>query len=98
MLQIDIMILMGMVKLSQGSQKSKFVMSLQYLKKKARDKFNFLHGDKHQRFLQVGNIFLIESKDIATAFVFYCDAKHSDILRGSSQVRYNLFSGSCGQK
>ena len=33
-LQIDTMILMGMVKQSQSSQNSKFAMSLQYLKKK----------------------------------------------------------------
>ena len=36
-------------------------------------------------------------KSVATAFVFYCDAKHSDTLLGSSQVCY-LFSGGCGQK
>ena len=29
----------------------------------------------------------IKRKSIATAFVFYCDAKHSDTLRGSSHVR-----------
>ena len=28
-------------------------MSLQYLKKKVRDKVEFLHVDKHQSFLQV---------------------------------------------
>ena len=28
-------------------------MSLQYLKKEVRDEVNFLHADKHQRFLQV---------------------------------------------
>ena len=53
MLQIDTMILMGMVKHSQNSQKSKFVMSLQYLKKEVRDEVDFLHADKHQSFLQV---------------------------------------------
>ena len=72
MLQIDTRILMGMVKHSQGPQKNKFLMSLQYLKKK--------------------------KKNIATVFVCYCDAKQSDILRGSSQVHCNLFLGSCGQK
>ena len=36
-------------------------------------------------------------KRVATAFVFYCDAKHSDTLLGSSHVCY-LFSGGCGQK
>ena len=37
-------------------------------------------------------------KSIATAFVFYCDAKHSDTLLGSSHVCCYLFLGSCGQK
>ena len=46
------MIFMGMVKDSQNSQKSKFVMSLQYLKKEVRDEVDFLHADKHQSFLQ----------------------------------------------
>ena len=31
-------------------------------------------------------------KSVATAFVFYCDAKHSDILRGSSHVLCYLLS------
>ena len=44
---------MGIVKHSQNSQKSKFVMSLQYLKKKVRDEVDFQHADKHQSFLQV---------------------------------------------
>ena len=37
-------------------------------------------------------------KSNATAFVFYCDAKHSDTLLGSSHVCCYLFLGSCGQK
>ena len=45
---------MGMVKHSQNSQNSKFAMSLQYLKKEVRNEVDFLHGDKHQSFLQVG--------------------------------------------
>ena len=52
LLQIDTMILVGMVKHSQSSQNSKFAMSLQYLKKEVRDEVNFLHVDKHQSFLQ----------------------------------------------
>ena len=44
---------MGMVKHSQSSQNSKFAMSLQYLKKEVRDEVDFLHADKHQRFLQI---------------------------------------------
>ena len=31
-----------------------------------------------------------KEKGFATAFVFYCDAKHLDILRGSSHVRCYL--------
>ena len=50
LLQIDTMILVGMVKHSQSSQNSKFAMSLQYLKKEVRDEVNFLHVNKHQKF------------------------------------------------
>ena len=37
-------------------------------------------------------------KSIATAFVFYCDAKHSDTSWGSSHLCCCLFLGGCGQK
>ena len=47
------MILMAMVRHSQSSPKSNFVMSLQYLRKEVRDEVDFLHADKHQSFLQV---------------------------------------------
>ena len=47
LLQIDTMILMGIIKHSQSSQNSKFTMSLQYLKKEVRDEVDFLHVDKH---------------------------------------------------
>ena len=40
-LQIDTMILIGIVKCSQSSQISKFTMSLQYLKKQVRDEADF---------------------------------------------------------
>ena len=43
MLQVDTMVLMGMVKHSQVP-KSKYVMSLQYLKNKVRDEVDFLHA------------------------------------------------------
>ena len=36
-------------------------------------------------------------KSIATAFVFYCDARYSDTLLGSSHVFRYLFLGRCGQ-
>ena len=52
-LQIDSMILTGMVKDSQSSQNSKFAMSLQYLKKEVKDEVDFLHADKHQSFRKV---------------------------------------------
>ena len=42
-LQIDTMILMGMIKFAQRSQNSKFAMSLPYLKKEVRDEVDFLH-------------------------------------------------------
>ena len=50
--QIDTMALMGMVKPSQSSKKSKFVVSFNISKNKV-DKFDFLHAGKHQSFLQV---------------------------------------------
>ena len=46
LLQVDVMILMGMVKHSQSSQNSKFAISLQYLKKEVRDEVDFFHADK----------------------------------------------------
>ena len=48
LLQIDSMILMGMVKHPQSPQNSKFAMSLQYLKKEVKDEVGILHADKHQ--------------------------------------------------
>ena len=44
---------MGIVKLSQSFQYSKFAMSLQYLKKEVRDEVDFLDVDKHQSLLQI---------------------------------------------
>ena len=41
LLQIDTMILIGIVKHSQNSQNIKFTLSLQYLKKEVRDKVEF---------------------------------------------------------
>ena len=43
LLQIDAIILLEMVKYFQSSQNSKFAVSLQYLKKEARDEVDFLH-------------------------------------------------------
>ena len=53
LLEIDTIILTGMVKHSQSFQNSKFGMDLQYFKKEVRDEIGFLHADKHQSFLQV---------------------------------------------
>ena len=61
MLQIDTIILKGMVKNSQSFQESKFAMSLQYLKKEVRDEVDFFHADKHQSFLQAGIIILVDT-------------------------------------
>ena len=41
LLQIDTIILIGIVKDSQRSQNSKFTMSLQYFKKEVRDEVDF---------------------------------------------------------
>ena len=68
--------------------------------------FILLHADKHQGFykLTLSNaqitqnrklvIFLqyIKAK-VSFGFVFYFDAKHSDILRGSSQYKPNYGVG-----
>ena len=53
LLQIDNMILMGMVRHPQSYQNSKFAMSSQCLKKEVKDEVDFLHADKHQNFLKV---------------------------------------------
>ena len=45
--QIDTMILMEMVKHFQSSQNSKFIMSVQYLKKDVRDEVDLLHAGKY---------------------------------------------------
>ena len=55
MLQSDTIILMGMVKHFQSSQKRNFVMILQHLKKEVRDEVDFLHTDKQQSFLQINS-------------------------------------------
>ena len=53
LLQINSIILMGMVKHSQSSENSEFAISLQYLKKEVKDDVGFLHADKHQNFRKV---------------------------------------------
>ena len=53
-------LLMGMIKHSQVTQSSKFVISLQYLKKEVRNGGQFLHVDKHQSFYKLVLSFLME--------------------------------------
>ena len=76
-------------------------------KKEVRKGVHFLHADEHQSFYKLGLLFLMEVtryvqstqnrelgiflQSVAATFVFYCDAKHSDILRGSSHVYCYLF-------
>ena len=52
LLQIATMNLMEIVRHSQNSQNSKFLMSLQYLKEEVRDEVDILHAER-QSFLQV---------------------------------------------
>ena len=68
-----------------------FHLSYQFLMKVARH----VQSTKIGSLLNFSNIF---RKSIATAFVFYCDAKYSDTLLGSSHVCCYLFLGGCGQK
>ena len=97
---------MGMIKHSQNTQSKTFLTSSQYFKKEVGlDGVHFLHAvvdiivfdgsgqtcPKYPKY-EVGNIFAIYlEKRVTTAFVFYCDAKYSDILQGSSHVRCYLF-------
>ena len=60
LLQVDKMILMQVVKHSQSSQSSKFVISLQYLKKEVRNGVHFWHADKHPSFYKLALSFLME--------------------------------------
>ena len=93
---------MGMIKHSQSTQMNKFVISLQYPKKEVWDGVHFLeaginlmevarHVQSFQKY-EYGNIFAIsEKKSVATAFLFCCDVKSSDILWGSSHAHCYLF-------
>ena len=81
---------MSMVKYSQITQSNKSALSLQNFN--IRKGVHFLHTDKHQSFCKLalsilmevarhfGNIFDITKKIITTSFMFYYDAKHSDVL------------------
>ena len=51
----------------------------------------FYHKDFNKKNDRQNFTRVIKYFTVATAFVFYCDAKHLDILWGSSHVRYYLF-------
>ena len=48
--------LLVIARYAQSTQKSKFIKSLQYLKKEERDEVDFLHTDKYRTFLQVNTV------------------------------------------
>ena len=52
------------------STQNKFAISLQYLKENVKDEVDFLHADKHQRFLQIHTIIL-----------GVCVARHAQITK-----------------
>ena len=68
-----------------------FYVSYRFFIKVARH----VQSTEKRKLLNFSNIF---RKFIATVFVFYCDAKHSDTWLGSSNVCCYLFLGGCGQK
>ena len=92
LLQIDSMILMGMVKHSQISQNSKFALSLQYLKKEVKDEVDFLQADQDQ---SVGNVYF-KTLGIKVSYNFHIiinghDQAFSNYLKVTSlQYLYNI--------
>ena len=58
--KVILSLLMGMIKHSEITQSNKFAISLQYLKKEARDGFHVLHPDKDQSFYKWALSFLME--------------------------------------
>ena len=44
--------------LAQSTQNNKFAISLQYLRVNGKNEVDFLHADKHQRFLPIDTIIL----------------------------------------
>ena len=87
LLQIDTIILMGMVKHCQSSQNSKFATSLQYLKKEVRDEADFLLADKHQSSLQLDfNTFGIKVSYNVILSLLMGMIKHSQRIQSSKFV------------
>ena len=60
LLQIDPVILMGIVKHSQSSQNSKFAMTLYNISKKVRNGVHFVHAVEHQSFYKLVLLLLME--------------------------------------
>ena len=50
---------MCVVRHTQITKSSKFVISLQYLLKELSDEVDFLHAEEHEYFLQISTIILI---------------------------------------
>ena len=58
--KVILSLFMNMIKHSQSTQSNKFSISLQYLKKEARNGIRFLHVDKQQSLHKLALSFLIE--------------------------------------
>ena len=98
--KVILSLLMGMIKHSQNTQSGTSAISLQYLKREVKDvehqsfyklALSFLmEVARHVQSTQNRKFVISEEKGVTTTFVFYCDAKYSDILRGSNHVRCYL--------
>ena len=86
----------------QNTQNRKLVIFLQYLREKILMKFIFcMQIDMKISYKLILTSWMSLAKrnftrvikyfSVATAFVFYCDVKHSDILQGPSHVCCYLF-------
>ena len=78
--------LIGMIKHFQSIQYSKFAISLQYLKNEVS------HKTFYWKYNQQNFIYVIKYSSTTTAFVFYCDTKHPDILWGPVMFVVTLFN------
>ena len=68
----------------QTSRKSKFAMSLQYLKKDTKDEVYFLHADKHQSSLQVDfNILVTKSSYKVMLWLLISMMNHSQSIQSN---------------
>ena len=100
--RVILSLLLGIIKHPQSIQSNKFTISLQYLKKEVRNAVHFLQADKHESFYKSALSLLTEAARHVQStknrelviFLQYkkkCfDAKHLDILWGSSPVRCYL--------